>query len=205
MRIALCSRFALHRVLQEVCSPQGSALHKAHLLRCAYSKAFTPRRPAQRCLPQDLPLSRRSPRGACSKVDHKAAYCKELTNTEHTKLKAGGQNSKETHVWVKQTTQTGKEEERNSKRIGVLRFFDGCRINDDETPKGLEIEPDDVIRAFESTESTTGSLHPTSPTSLGPLVGADSPPQDLARDKDFAQDRDFAQDGDYAQDRDFAQ
>ena len=31
-----------------------------------------------------------------------------------------------------------------------LRFlFDGCRINDDKTPKALEMEQDDVIEVFQ--------------------------------------------------------
>ena len=37
-------------------------------------------------------------------------------------------------------------------RVSVtsLRFlFDGCRINDDKTPKALEMEQDDVIEVFQ--------------------------------------------------------
>ena len=52
------------------------------------------------------------------------------------------------HVWVTQITQTGKKEERDSKRVGVpvtlLRFADGRRINNNESSKALEKEQDDV-------------------------------------------------------------
>ena len=46
-----------------------------------------------------------------------------------------------------------------SERVGVpvssLRFlFDGRRINDDETPKALEMEQDDVIEVYQ--EQTGG-------------------------------------------------
>ena len=61
-----------------------------------------------------------------------------------------GQDSNEIHFRVKQTTQMGKLKKSYSERVGVpvtsLRFlFDGRRINDDETPKALEMEQDDVI------------------------------------------------------------
>ena len=79
---------------------------------------------------------------------------------------------------MKQTTQTDKKEERDIKRIGVsstsLRSFKGCRINDDETPKALDMELNDVIEAYKSTESTTVDLQPKSPNS----PGADSSPQE---------------------------
>ena len=42
-------------------------------------------------------------------------------------------------------------------RVSVtsLRFlFDGCRINDDKTPKALEMEQDDVIEVYQ--EQTGG-------------------------------------------------
>ena len=46
-----------------------------------------------------------------------------------------------------------------AERVGVpvssLRFlFDGQRINDDETPKGLEMEQEDVIEVYQ--EQTGG-------------------------------------------------
>ena len=61
---------------------------------------------------------------------------------------------------VKQTTQMGKLKKSYSERVGVpitsLRFlFDGRRINDDETPKALEMEQDDVIEVYQ--EQTGGA------------------------------------------------
>ena len=49
-----------------------------------------------------------------------------------------------------------------AERVGVpvssLRFlFDGRRINDDETPKALEMEQDDVIEVYQ--EQTGGHHH----------------------------------------------
>ena len=58
---------------------------------------------------------------------------------------------KKTHVWTKQTTQTGKEEERDSEKVGVtaasLSFYYRRRINNEETPKVLEREQEDVIKS----------------------------------------------------------
>ena len=70
-----------------------------------------------------------------------------------------GQDSNEIHFRVKQTTQMGKLKKSYSERVGVpvtsLRFlFDGRRINDDETPKALEMEQDDVIEVYQ--EQTGG-------------------------------------------------
>ena len=61
---------------------------------------------------------------------------------------------------MKQTTQMGKLKKSYSERVGVpvtsLRFlFDGRRINDDETPKALEMEQDDVIEVYQ--EQTGGA------------------------------------------------
>merc|ERR550519_117850 len=66
-------------------------------------------------------------------------------DTEYIKLKVVRQDSNEIHFRVKQTTQMGKLKKSYSERVGVpvtsLRFlFDGRRINDDETPKALEME-----------------------------------------------------------------
>merc|ERR1712080_253516 len=81
-------------------------------------------------------------------------------DTEYIKLKVVGQDSNEIHFRVKQTTQMGKLKKSYSERVGVpitsLRFlFDGRRINDDETPKALEMEQDDVIEVYQ--EQTGGS------------------------------------------------
>merc|ERR1712169_175650 len=79
--------------------------------------------------------------------------------TEYIKLKVVGQDSNEIHFRVKQTTQMGKLKKSYSERVGVpitsLRFlFDGRRINDDESPKALEMEQDDVIEVYQ--EQTGG-------------------------------------------------
>merc|ERR1712203_1344683 len=80
--------------------------------------------------------------------------------TEYIKLKVVGQDSNEIHFRVKMTTQMGKLKKSYSERVGApiasLRFlFDGKRINDDETPKSLEMEQDDVIEVYQ--EQTGGS------------------------------------------------
>ena len=59
------------------------------------------------------------------------------------------------------TTQMGKLKMSYSERVGApiasLRFlFDGKRLNDDETPKSLEMEQDDVIEVYQ--EQTGGEL-----------------------------------------------
>merc|ERR1711935_194407 len=79
--------------------------------------------------------------------------------TEYIKLKVVGQDSNEIHFRVKMTTQMGKLKKSYSERVGVpvssLRFLlDGRRINDDETPKQLEMEQDDVIEVYQ--EQTGG-------------------------------------------------
>lgn len=82
-------------------------------------------------------------------------------NSEYIKLKVVGNDSNEIHFRVKMTTQMGKLKKSYSDRVGVpmtsLRFlFDGKRINDDETPKQLEMENDDVIEVY---QEQTGGLH----------------------------------------------
>ena len=79
--------------------------------------------------------------------------------TEYIKLKVVGQDSNEIHFRVKMTTQMGKLKKSYSEHVGApiasLRFlFDGKRINDDETPKSLEMEQDDVIEVYQ--EQTGG-------------------------------------------------
>ena len=80
-------------------------------------------------------------------------------DTEYIKLKVVGQDSNEIHYRVRQTTLMAKLKKSYSERVGVpiasLRFlFDGRRINDDETPKALEMEQDDVIEVYQ--EQTGG-------------------------------------------------
>jgi len=78
---------------------------------------------------------------------------------EYIKLKVVGQDSNEIHFRVKMTTQMGKLKKSYAERVGVsvnsLRFlFDGRRINDEETPKQLEMEDNDVIEVYQ--EQTGG-------------------------------------------------
>merc|ERR1739844_683630 len=85
-------------------------------------------------------------------------------DSEYIKLKVVGQDSNEIHFRVKQTTQMGKLKKSYSERVGVpvssLRFlFDGKRINDDETPKALGMEQEDVIEVYQ--EQTGGQTSET--------------------------------------------
>ena len=80
-------------------------------------------------------------------------------DTEYIKLKVVGQDSNEIHFRVKMSTQMGKLKKSYAERVGApmtaLRFlFDGKRINDEETPKSLEMEQDDVIEVYQ--EQTGG-------------------------------------------------
>jgi small ubiquitin-related modifier len=80
-------------------------------------------------------------------------------SSEYIKLKVVGQDGNEIHFRVKMSTQMAKLKKSYSERLGVpmtsLRFlFDGRRINDDETPKQLEMENDDVIEVYQ--EQTGG-------------------------------------------------
>ena len=90
-------------------------------------------------------------------------------DTEYIKLKVVGQDSNEIHFRVKQTTLMGKLKKSYSERVGVpiasLRFlFDGRRINDDETPKALEMEQDDVIEVYQ--EQTGGGPDQQDPAAV---------------------------------------
>lgn len=85
------------------------------------------------------------------------------SSSEYIKLKVVGQDGNEIHFRVKMTTQMGKLKKSYSERVAVsvnsLRFlFDGKRINDDETPKQLEMVNDDVIEVYQ--EQTGGHQHP---------------------------------------------
>ena len=100
-----------------------------------------------------------------------------MGDADYIKLKVVGQDSNEIHFRVKHTTQMGKLKKSYSERVGVpvtsLRYsydffiyslqvflfrflFDGRRINDDETPKALEMEQDDVIEVYQ--EQTGGGV-----------------------------------------------
>jgi small ubiquitin-related modifier len=73
---------------------------------------------------------------------------------EYIKLKVVGNDNSEVHFKVKFSTNMGKLKKSYSERQGVpvqsLRFlFDGKRINDDETPKALEMEDGDCIEVYQ--------------------------------------------------------
>lgn len=73
---------------------------------------------------------------------------------EYIKLKVVGQDSNEVHFRVKFGTTMGKLKKSYADRTGVsvstLRFlFDGRRIQDEDTPKSLEMEEDDVIEVYQ--------------------------------------------------------
>ena len=81
--------------------------------------------------------------------------------TEYIKLKVVGQDSNKIHFRVKMTEQIGKLKKSYSERVGasiasLTLLFDGKRINDDETPKSLEMEQDDVIEVYQ--EQTGGGV-----------------------------------------------
>lgn len=86
---------------------------------------------------------------------------------EFIKLKVVGQDNSEVHFKVKMTTSMSKLKKCYSERQGVpvnsLRFlFDGRRINDDETPKALEMENDDVIEVYQEQTGGSQRKQPTS-------------------------------------------
>ncbi|XP_077600593.1 small ubiquitin-related modifier 1 [Stigmatopora nigra] len=79
---------------------------------------------------------------------------------EYIKLKVIGQDSSEIHFKVKMTTQLKKLKDSYSYRQGVaantLRFlFEGQRISDQQTPKELGMEDEDVIEVY---QEQTGGL-----------------------------------------------
>uniref|UniRef100_A0A914PAH8 Small ubiquitin-related modifier n=1 Tax=Panagrolaimus davidi TaxID=227884 RepID=A0A914PAH8_9BILA len=73
---------------------------------------------------------------------------------DYIKLKVVGQDSNEVHFRVKYGTSMAKLKKSYAERTGVninsLRFlFDGRRIGDEDTPKTLEMEEDDVIEVYQ--------------------------------------------------------
>ena len=98
--------------------------------------------------------------------------------TEYIKLKVVGQDSNEIHFRVKMSTQMGKLKKSYSERVGApitsLRFlFDGKRINDEETPKSLEMEQDNGIEVYQ--ELTGGGADEAETEYIKPkVVGYDS-------------------------------
>ncbi|XP_046903515.1 small ubiquitin-related modifier 1-like [Hypomesus transpacificus] len=78
---------------------------------------------------------------------------------EYIRLKVIGQDNSEIHFKVKMTTHLKKLKESYSQRQGVhmssLRFlFEGQRISDNQTPKELGMEDEDVIEVYQ--EQTGG-------------------------------------------------
>uniref|UniRef100_A0A915CXE1 Small ubiquitin-related modifier n=1 Tax=Ditylenchus dipsaci TaxID=166011 RepID=A0A915CXE1_9BILA len=76
------------------------------------------------------------------------------TKTTEAGAQVVGQDSNEVHFRVKFGTSMGKLKKSYAERTGVsvnaLRFlFDGRRINDDDTPKSLEMEEDDTIEVYQ--------------------------------------------------------
>ncbi|KAK0394495.1 hypothetical protein QR680_000771 [Steinernema hermaphroditum] len=76
------------------------------------------------------------------------------SSEDYIKLKVVGQDANEVHFRVKSKTTMGKLKKSYADRTGVnvnsLRFlFDGRRINDEDTPKLLEMEEDDVIEVYQ--------------------------------------------------------
>lgn len=83
--------------------------------------------------------------------------------SEHINLKVMGQDNTEVHFKIKKTTQLRKLKQAYCDRQGVplnsLRFlFDGQRINDDQTPKDLDMEDDDVIEVYQEQTGGQGIL-----------------------------------------------
>jgi len=92
--------------------------------------------------------------------DAEGAAGGDAANTEYIKLKVVGQDSNEVHFRVKQTTLMAKLKRSYADRIGApvtsLRFlFDGRRVNDDDSPKSLDMENEDVIEVYQ--EQTGGA------------------------------------------------
>ncbi|XP_069760926.1 small ubiquitin-related modifier 1 isoform X1 [Narcine bancroftii] len=85
----------------------------------------------------------------------------EKKDGEYIKLKVIGQDNSEIHFKVKMTTQLRKLKESYCQRQGVppnsLRFlFEGQRITDQQTPKELGMEDEDVVEVYQ--EQTGGWL-----------------------------------------------
>ena len=88
---------------------------------------------------------------------------KKEAETEYIKLKVVDQDSNEIQFKVKMTTQMGKLKKSYSERVGApitsLRFlFDGKRINDEETPRSLEMVSLDVIEVCFEQKGRGGCL-----------------------------------------------
>ncbi|KAJ1347927.1 Small ubiquitin- modifier 1 [Parelaphostrongylus tenuis] len=72
---------------------------------------------------------------------------------EHITLRVVDQNSDELHFFVKVGTAIGRIKRSYANRFGVaissFRFlYNGRRLNDDDTPKNLNMENNDVIEVI---------------------------------------------------------
>lgn len=90
------------------------------------------------------------------------AQTTEAARTEKIRLKVIDQDGNDILFAVKMTAAIGKLKRSYSERVGVpiksLRFFfDGNRINDEETPNSLEMKQDDVIEVYQ--EQTGGKAN----------------------------------------------
>lgn len=92
-------------------------------------------------------------------VRNASSYLKQIWTVIYRRCLFYRQDNTEVHFKIKKTTQLRKLKQAFCDRQGValnsLRFlFDGQRINDDQTPKDLEMEDDDVIEVYQ--EQTGG-------------------------------------------------
>ena len=90
------------------------------------------------------------------------AQTTEVTRTEKIRLKVIDQDGNDILFGVKMTAAMGKLKKSYSEKVGVpiksLRFFfDGNRINDEETPNSLEMAQGDVIDVYQ--EQTGGKAN----------------------------------------------
>ena len=117
----------------------------------------------------------------CIKDNKKTTWRKTTMEEQDVfNLKVVGQDSNEIHFRVSMTTQMGKLKKSYSERVGVpgssLRFlFDGRQINDNDTPKQLEMEQDDVIEVYqELQEKNLMTLMPKTAPMLSPPLSHES-------------------------------
>jgi len=78
---------------------------------------------------------------------------------EYIKLKVVGQDHSEVYFKVKMTTSMAKLKKHYAERQGIALnsfrlLFDGRRLADEDTPKRLDMNDDDVIEAYQ--EQTGG-------------------------------------------------
>jgi small ubiquitin-related modifier len=77
----------------------------------------------------------------------------DAASTEHINLKVTSQNGEEVHFKIKKTTPLAKLMDTYCQRMGLSRnsirfLFEGSRLQDQQTPKELEMEDGDSIDAM---------------------------------------------------------